>query len=165
MGRGQAGNAICPSTLKLPARAINARGFSFRTCTSPAKEHHGLQHHSSGACDQILGQYCPGGQLLWHFRNCVSRFHLHIFQCSMLKIGCACVLVVTCRDSREGQIPLSCTCSLFPSSSLLSHTKPRSSKCREGSRSKGKGMFLSCKRQWLREICKSHATSFINDFL
>lgn len=144
------GNAVCPSTLKLSARAINARGFSFRTCTSlqqrEPREHHRLQCHSSGACDQVLGQCCPGGQPLWGVRNCESRFHLHVFQRvrSMLKISCACVLVVTRRDSREGQTPLSCTCPLLPLPSLLLRTKNRELTMSEkGAGQRGEGRSCS----------------------
>lgn len=61
MGRGRAGNAVCPSTLRWSARAINARGFTSSTCTSlQQRERHRLQHHSSGACDRLLGQVLPG---------------------------------------------------------------------------------------------------------
>lgn len=61
MGRGQAGKAVCPSALRWSARAINARGFTSRTCTSlQQRERHRLQHPSSGAHDRVLGQVLPG---------------------------------------------------------------------------------------------------------
>lgn len=100
----QEGNTICPSNLKLSTSAINARGFSFKVCTFLQKsEHQRFYNHSSRPCYHILSQCYSGDQLLWDFRNCTSRCHLYSFQCvqSMLKTSCACVLVLTWRDSRE----------------------------------------------------------------
>lgn len=95
VGSRQAADAVSPFTLKLSARAISARAFYFRTCSSlQQREHCRHQHHSPGGCDQILGQYPLGSQLLWGFRNSINGFHRLIFQRvqNMLKIGCACML-------------------------------------------------------------------------